>query len=160
MLDIAIVGGHGKVRLETGWFLGYNADGLKIGMRLTRLLIARGDSRVVSIFRNGWHAQDVATTGATAVVICLEHDTAEKLAAVFEGKDIVYFCAGAEGKGGPQRYRKVDYEGALKVFDAIELVREPRPRLIMVSALDVRDRSVRPAHYVRVPWVYAREPPS
>lgn len=66
----------------------------------------------------------------------------------------MYFSAGAGGKGGPERTRKVDEEGAIKVFDAIESVgssKEERPRLIIVSAIDIRDESKGyPAHYVRV----------
>lgn len=119
-------------------------------MRLTRLLIARGNAKIVSVFRNGWQAQEVAATGAMPVVLSLEDDPTEKFAATFEGQNIVYFCAGAEGKGGPQRYRRVDYEGALKVFDAIEFVRGTKPRLIMLSAIDVRDRSNIPVHYVSI----------
>ena len=82
-------------------------------------------------------------------MISLEDDPKEKFAEVFEGSDIVYFSAGAGGKGGPERTKKVDYEGALKVFDAIELVKGDKPRLILVSAIDIRDPNVIPAHYVR-----------
>jgi hypothetical protein len=42
----------------------------------------------------------------------------------------------------------VDYEGALKVFDAIEGVKASKPRLILVSAIDIRDPDKVPAHYV------------
>ncbi|GJE93822.1 NADH(P)-binding-domain-containing protein [Phanerochaete sordida] len=115
-------------------------------MRLTRLLVARGDT-VVSVFRNGWQAQAVSRAGATPIVLNLEEDGVETFAAVFAGKDVVYFCAGAEGHGGPTRYRTVDYAGARKVFDALELIRGPKPRLIMLSAIDVRDRDKIPAHY-------------
>jgi len=42
----------------------------------------------------------------------------------------------------------VEYEGALKVYDAIEGVEGPvKPRLILVSALDIRDPEKIPAHY-------------
>lgn len=58
------------------------------------------------------------------------------------------WSAGAGGKGGPERTKKVDYEGALKVFDAIEGVQGKKPRLILVSAVDVRDRTKLPSHYV------------
>ncbi|GJE93843.1 FAD dependent oxidoreductase [Phanerochaete sordida] len=129
-MNVAIVGGHGNVSL-----------------RLARLLASRANTKVVSIFRNAAHADEVAATGATPLVLSLEDAPKETFAEVFEGKDVVYFSAGAGGKGGKERTRAVDYEGALKIFDALELVREPRPRLIMVSAIDVRDRSVRPAHY-------------
>lgn len=67
----------------------------------------------------------------------------------------MYFSAGAGGKeeGGKtkeERAREVDYAGAVKVFDALELVKEPKPRLILLSSIDVRDRSVVPAHYVSI----------
>lgn len=43
----------------------------------------------------------------------------------------------------------MDYEGAVKVFDAIEGVDgERKPRLILVSAVDVRDETKIPDHYV------------
>lgn len=60
----------------------------------------------------------------------------------------MYFCAGAGGKGGDEGTRKVDYEGAVKVFDAIEGVRGDKPRLILISSVDVRDPEKVPAHYV------------
>ena len=118
-------------------------------MRLARLLSARSNTQVLSIFRNPEHTKEVSETGASPLVLSLEDDPAKKIAEAFEKKDIVYFSAGAGGKGGPERTRKVDYEGALKVFDAIELVRGSKPRLIMVSAIDIRDPDVIPAHYVR-----------
>lgn len=45
--------------------------------------------------------------------------------------------------------RKVDYEGAVKVFDAIEGITSggTKPRLILVSAVDIRDPEKIPAHY-------------
>ncbi|KAJ7436610.1 NADH(P)-binding-domain-containing protein, partial [Mycena latifolia] len=51
------------------------------------------------------------------------------------------------GKGGEERTKRVDYEGAVKVFDAIEAVDGAHPRLVLVSALDVRDHNKIPAHY-------------
>jgi uncharacterized protein YbjT (DUF2867 family) len=67
----------------------------------------------------------------------------------FEGVDVVYFSAGAGGKGGPEKTKKVDYEGAVKVFDAIEQVKGKKPRLILVSSVDVRDPNGKvPEHYV------------
>ena len=117
-------------------------------MRLARLLAARANTVVTSVFRNSAHSDEVAATGAVPLVLSLEDEPKETFANLFEGKDIVYFSAGAGGKGAPERTRKVDYEGALKVFDAIELVEGAKPRLIMVSAIDVRDRSVIPTHYV------------
>lgn len=119
-------------------------------MRLARLLSARPNTKVVSIFRNAAHSEEVAATGATPLVLSLEDAPKARFVEVFEGKDLVYFSAGAGGKGDPSRTRKVDYDGALKVFDAIEEVKGTKPRLIMVSGLDIRDTSVPPpAHYVR-----------
>ena len=43
----------------------------------------------------------------------------------------------------------MDYEGALKIFDAIEGVQGEKPLLILVSAVDVRDPNKIPTHYVR-----------
>ncbi|EKM50722.1 uncharacterized protein PHACADRAFT_264166 [Phanerochaete carnosa HHB-10118-sp] len=129
-MNVVIVGGHGNV-----------------AMRLTRLLTPRANTKIVSIFRNPAHSDEVSATGATPLVLSLEDAPKERFAEVFGGIDVVYFSAGAGGKGEPDRTRKVDYDGALKVFDALELVRGPKPRLIMVSALDARDRNIRPPHY-------------
>jgi uncharacterized protein YbjT (DUF2867 family) len=118
-------------------------------MRLARLLASRANTKVLSIFRNPEHSDEVAATGATPLVLSLEDEPKEKFTEVFKGTDVVYFSAGAGGKGAPERTRQVDYHGALKIFDAIELVDGPKPRLIMVSAIDVRDRNtVKPPHYV------------
>lgn len=56
-----------------------------------------------------------------------------------EHPDCIVFSAGAGGKGGEERTKAVDYEGALKVFDAAEAA--GCHRLIMVSATDLRDTS-------------------
>ena len=151
-MNVAIIGGHGNVGdsscAKTAIFL--TGVVLQVSMRLARLLAARANTKVTSVFRNTAHSDEVAATGATPLVLSLEDEPKETFANVFEGKDVVYFSAGAGGKGGPERTRKVDYEGALKIFDAIEIVKGTKPRLIMVSAIDVRDRSVTPAHYVSI----------
>lgn len=50
---------------------------------------------------------------------------------------------GAGGKGGPERTKAVDEEGAIKVFDALEKsglgAQESFRRLLLVSAVDVRN---------------------
>ena len=82
-------------------------------------------------------------------MLSLEDASVADFSNTFKGYDVVYFSAGAGGKGGEERTKKVDYEGALKIFDAIEGVEGPvKPRLILVSALDVRDPEKIPAHYV------------
>lgn len=47
--------------------------------------------------------------------------------------------------------KKIDYEGALKVYDAIEGIPGSKPRLILVSAVDIRDPNKIPEHYVSAP---------
>ncbi|KAF8332414.1 NADH(P)-binding-domain-containing protein [Cantharellus anzutake] len=120
-LKTVIIGGHGKVAL-----------------RLGRLLAGAGHS-VVSLIRDESQSADILETGATPLTISLEESDPSDLAKVFNGVDVVYFSAGAGGKGGAERTKKVDYEGALKVFDAIEKVEENPPKLILVSGVDVRD---------------------
>ena len=119
-------------------------------MRLARLLTARPNTKVTSLIRDPEHTADVAATGATPLLLSLTEATPGALAAAFEGADIVYFAAGAGGKGGPERTREVDYAGAVKVFDALELVAGPKPRLVLLSSIDSRDTAVAPAHYVGV----------
>ncbi|PBK71189.1 NAD(P)-binding protein [Armillaria solidipes] len=129
-LKIVIVGGHGNVSL-----------------RLARLLAAAKHT-VISLIRNPEQKTDIEDTGATPQIISLEDSSISDFAKTFEGKDIIYWSAGAGGNGGEERTKKVDYEGAIKVFDAIEAVQGTKPRLIYVSAIDLRDRSAPPpAHY-------------
>ncbi|KAI0725604.1 NADH(P)-binding-domain-containing protein [Irpex lacteus] len=134
--NIAIVGGHGNVSL-----------------RLTRLLAKRPNTSIVSIIRDPDQASDIEAAGATPVVLSLEDASVSDFADTFNNAkiDIVYFSAGAGGRAGPERTKKVDEEGAIKVFDAIESVssnKEERPRLVIVSAVDIRDEAKGyPAHY-------------
>ena len=86
----------------------------------------------------------------TPLILSLEHSPVSAFTEVFSGADTVVFTAGAGGKGGQDRTRIVDYEGALKVFDAIEAVPGKKPHLLLVSAADVRDRDKIPPHYVSI----------
>ncbi|KAJ7271165.1 NADH(P)-binding-domain-containing protein [Mycena rebaudengoi] len=126
---VVIVGGHGNVSL-----------------RLARLI---GPSNsVTSIIRTPEHEADIKAASATPLILSLEDSPVSEFTAAFQGADVVYFSAGAGGKGGEDRTKAVDYEGALKVFDAIEaLDKGKRPRLILVSAIDIRDPDKIPAHY-------------
>lgn len=123
-----------------------------MSLRLARILSSKPNYKITSLIRNAGQSQDISSAGASPHVISLEDDPKEKFAEVFQESDIVYFSAGAGGKGGPERTKKVDYEGAVKVFDAIELVKGDKPRLILVSAIDIRDPTIVPSHYVRL-WV-------
>jgi uncharacterized protein YbjT (DUF2867 family) len=80
----------------------------------------------------------------------LEHSPVSAFTEVFSGADTVVFTAGAGGKGGQDRTRIVDYEGALKAFHAIEAVQGKKPHLLLVSSADVRDPDKIPPHYVSI----------
>jgi len=125
---VVIVGGHGNVSL-----------------RLARILSQQ--HRVKSVIRTLDHEADIRDASAEPIVLSLEDNSISDFAALFEEQDVVYFSAGAGGKGGEERTKSVDYEGALKVFDGIEAVKGAKPRLILVSAVDVRDPEKIPAHY-------------
>ncbi len=79
--------------------------------------------------------------GATPEILSLESTTVPNLTESLTKSrpDIIIFSAGSGGKGGPERTRAVDYEGAVKVFDAMEGC--GIKRLLYVGAVDVRDRS-------------------
>ncbi|KAL7418569.1 hypothetical protein Q5752_007027 [Cryptotrichosporon argae] len=113
--------------------------GGKVGRHFARL--ASGSHDVVSVLRDNTHAADLTSLGATPHVLSLESTSKPELTAFLSSAqpDIVVFSAGAAGKGGPERTRAVDFEGALKVFDACEAV---GCRVIVVGATDVRDRRV------------------
>ncbi len=131
----------------------------QVATRLTRLLTSRPDTAVTSIVRKEEHRSEVQAIGATPLVMSLEDDTAEAFRNAFKHAkaDVVYFTAGSGGIGGLERLRSVDEQGAIKVFDAIEGLGEDakKPRLILLSSLDVRDQNKpHPAHYVRSPVVH------
>lgn len=97
------------------------------------------------------------------IVLSLETSSVEEFTDVFTGSDVVYFIAGAGGKpdedgqAADERTKKVDYEGAVKVFDAVQAVKGTKPHLILVSAIDLRDSEKIPAHYVSCPQPGERE---
>jgi len=127
---IVIVGGHGKISL-----------------RLAHLLNKEpGKYSVTSTIRNPDHASDIEAAGATPIQISLEDDPLSEFVKAFRGADLVYFSAGA-GIGSDERTKKVDYEGALKVFDAIEATSGTKPRLVLVSAVDIRNPDIIPDYY-------------
>lgn len=125
-------------------------------MRLAKLLSPLGHT-VTSIIRDPAQSDEIRALPATPLVLSLEDDPAAAFTKAFEDAhaDVVYFSAGAGGKGGAtkeekeERTRRVDYAGALKVFDAIEGVAGAKPMLVLVSAIDIRDPEKIPEHYVR-----------
>jgi uncharacterized protein YbjT (DUF2867 family) len=116
-LEVAVVGGHGKV-----------------AMRLLRLLSERGD-RARGLIRNPDHAADVEATGATAVGADIENLDADAIARSIAGVDAVVFAAGAGAGSGPARKLTVDYGGAAKVIDAARM--NDVSRYLLVSAIGV-----------------------
>ena len=124
MARIAIIGGHGKV-----------------AMRLSPLLVARGDE-VTSILRNEAHRDEVAATGATPVVADVERLDLDALADLFRGHDAVVWSAGAGG-GDPARTRAVDRDATIRSMDAAAAAGVVR--YVMVSYLGARpDHGVPP----------------
>ena len=142
--NVIIIGGHGQVAI-----------------RLAALLASATSPSayaVTPVIRNPDHAASlidlptVLPNTITPLVLSLEDAPASAFTAAFiESKaDVVVFSAGANAEG--ERTKKVDYEGAVKIYDAIEGVVKQggkAPRLILVSALDVRDPEQIPSHYVR-----------
>lgn len=117
-----------------------------MSLRLARLL---GPTHTVkSIIRSRDHEPDIKNASAEPLYLSLEDSPVSDFSAAFEGQDVVYFSAGAGGKGGDERTKAVDYEGAIKVFDAVEGVNGPKPRLVMVSVIDSRNPDKIPPHYV------------
>src|SRR4051812_8710553 len=114
-LEVAVVGGHGKVALQ-----------------LLRLLSERGD-RARGLIRNPDHAADVEATGATAVGADIENLDADGIARSIAGVDAVVFAAGAGPGSGPARKHTVDYGGAVKLIEAAHM--NDVSRYLIVSAI-------------------------
>ncbi|KAG9103998.1 hypothetical protein FRC06_006262 [Ceratobasidium sp. 370] len=130
-MRLLVIGGHGKVALH-----------------LARLAAADGHT-VTSIVRDPTQSQDIVDTGASPVVLSLEEAPVADLTKLIidTQAEVVYFSAGAGGKGGEERTKAVDYGGALKTFDAIDAVPDPKPRLVLVSGLDIGNEDRFPEHY-------------
>ncbi|TFY71114.1 hypothetical protein EVG20_g1898 [Dentipellis fragilis] len=120
----------------------------EVALRLAGLLASTRS--VISIIRNEAQIPDLKAVSPriSPHVLSLEDAPATDFTRIFTGADVVVFSAGAGGKGGPERTLAIDYHGAVKVFDAIEAVEGAKPRLLLVSAIDIRDHSKPfPAHY-------------
>ena len=98
--EVAIAGAHGQ-----------------IGRRLTRLLVARGDS-VRGLIRNPDHADDLRADGAEPVLCDLESASVDEIAAAVDGADAVVFAAGAGPGSGAERKWTMDRDGAIKLLEA------------------------------------------
>ena len=111
-MDIALVGGHGKVAL------------------LAAQLLVEAGHTVHSVIRNPEHAGEVEATGATAVLADIETLDERGWDELLRGKDAVVWTAGAGG-GDPERTRAVDHDAAVASMDAAERV--GATRYVMVS---------------------------
>lgn len=111
-MDIALIGGHGKVALH-----------------LIPLLHAAGH-HVDAVIRNPQHRDDVVDAGAQAIVADVEKMDVDALTTLLRGHDVVIWSAGAGG-GDPQRTYAVDRDAAIRSIDAA--ARAGVGRFLMVS---------------------------
>ncbi|MGP9538792.1 SDR family oxidoreductase [Brachybacterium sp. AOP43-C2-M15] len=111
-MDIALIGGHGKVAL------------------LAAPLLVEAGHTVHSVIRNPEHAGDVEATGAQAVLSDIETLDAGGWDDLLRGRDAVVWAAGAGG-GNPERTVAVDQDAAIASMDAAQRV--GAERYLMVS---------------------------
>ncbi|KAG8726602.1 hypothetical protein FRC12_023242 [Ceratobasidium sp. 428] len=130
-MRLLIIGGHGKVALH-----------------LARIASKAGHA-VTSVIRDPAQSQDITDTGASPAVLSLEDAPVSDFTKLITDNraEVVYFAAGAGGKGGEERTEAVDYGGALKTFDSIDAISSNKPRLVLVSGLDVGNEDRFPDHY-------------
>ena len=114
-MRVAIAGGHGKV-----------------GRRLIRLLVARGDE-VRSLDRNADYGDEIRGWGAEPVVCDLEQASEGQVATAIDSVDAVVFAAGAGPGSGPERKWTMDHEGAVKLIAAAKAAGVSR--YVMVSSI-------------------------
>jgi uncharacterized protein YbjT (DUF2867 family) len=113
-MRIVIAGAHGQ-----------------IGLRLLRLLAARGDE-VVGLIRNPDHAGDVSAAGGTPVVCDLESASTDAVAEAAGQADVAVFAAGAGAGSGAERKNTGDRDGAIKLLRATDAA---AARYLVVSSV-------------------------
>lgn len=117
-MNVAVAGAHGK-----------------IGLRLVRLLAARGDI-VVGLIRNPAHSGEVREAGASPVLCDLERASVEEIASAIGGADAAVFAAGAGAGSGAERKLTMDRDGAIKLLGAAIASRVPRHLMISASGAE------------------------
>jgi uncharacterized protein YbjT (DUF2867 family) len=120
-VDVVVAGGHGK-----------------IGLRLERLLSARGDT-VRGLVRNSDHFDDVSAAGAEPVLGDLESDI--DLGPVVAGADAIVFAAGAGPGSGEARKRTMDLGGAVKLIEAAKAAGISRYAIVSSMGTDHPERA-------------------
>ncbi len=116
-MRIAIAGSHGQ-----------------IGLKLGRLLAARGDD-VVGLVRNPDYVDDLRSAGIEPAVVDLEQASADDVGTAIEGADAVVFAAGAGPGSSVERKDTVDRAGAVLLAEACE--RAGVRRYLLVSSMGV-----------------------
>jgi len=116
-MDVVIAGGHGK-----------------IGLRLGKLLAARGD-RVRGLIRKPEQAEDLVADGIEPVLCDLE--TEDDVGTAVEDADAIVFAAGAGPGSGAERKWSLDYGGAVKLIAAAKA--KGVTRYVMVSSIGAGD---------------------
>ena len=114
-----------------------------------------GTYEVTGVVRESAHEDEVKKLSAKTLVLSPEA-AVEEYTSLFDGVEVVYYCSGYSASGSPEvsqeekvaREKAEAFDGAVKVFDAIEAVKNTKPRLIMVSGTVIRDLSKVPEHYV------------
>ncbi len=91
----------------------------RVGRRLGRLLVARGD-RVVGIVRVAEHEEPLVAEGIEPVVLDLEQATVDQVASIVVDNDAVVFAAGTKlgSEADVGRKDKVDRAAAILLADA------------------------------------------
>jgi uncharacterized protein YbjT (DUF2867 family) len=117
MMDVLVVGGHGK-----------------IGLRLLRLAAERGDT-ARGLIRNPEQAGDLEAVGAEAVVCDVEAE--DDISGAVGEADAIVFAAGAGPGSGPARKQTVDLGGAVKSVAAAK--KNGVGRFLIVSSIGADD---------------------
>lgn len=122
-MDVVVAGAHGQ-----------------IGLRLVRLLAARGD-RVRGIIRNPAHAVALMAAGSEVLVLDLEEAGPSAVQEAIAGADAVVFTAGAGPGSGAARKWTLDVGGAVKLVDAARGAGVPRFVIVSSMSADHPERS-------------------